>query len=141
MSANPLRLPTDTSFRVRTPAEIAAAGESIRMSITNSMRQGDGLRMADDASTNKNEISRELAPDPHGGARFRTSHLRVSILLAAINRDLRRGDPSRIEAWRQLLFGGVNEVHVEQIAVVRFTKDGRQYQLLGDPTAAGGGGL
>ena len=131
MSTAYVPVPEETGFRVRTPAEIAAAGESLRRSITNSMKAGDASKMAEDAGVRREEISREIAPDPYAGARFRVGHLRVSVLLAAVNRDIRRGDASRIEGWKQLLFGGVTEIREERVAIVRFTKDGRQFQLLG----------
>lgn len=107
MSAVPWPVPPITvpDRAIRTPVEIAATVESLRLSITNSMRFGESARMAEDAGFRREEISRELAPTQYGG--FRVSHLRVAVLLAAINRAARRGDSPSIEGWKQLLFGGV----------------------------------
>jgi hypothetical protein len=90
-------------IQLRTAAEIAATVERLRLSITNSMRFGESARMAEDAGFRREEISRELAPTQYGG--FRVSHLRVAVLLAAINRAARRGDSPSIESWKQMLFG------------------------------------
>jgi len=90
------------------------------------MEKGDGQEIAQDAGMRPEQISRQLsAPPPEGQG------LQVVVLLAAINRDIRRGVAHRIEAWKRLLFEGVTEIHEEEVSVVRFPKDGRQFRLEG----------
>lgn len=71
-------------------------------------------------------MSRQLCAAPPEG-----QSLSVALLLAAVNREIRRGNGQRIEAWKQLLFGGVTEIIEERVNVVRFPKDGAQYRLEG----------
>ena len=89
------------------------------------MEKGEGQEMANDAALRPEQVSRQLAPPPEGQG------LQVILLLAAINRDIRRGAAHRIEAWSRLIFGGVTEIHEEEVLVVRFPKDGRQFRLEG----------
>jgi hypothetical protein len=110
----------------RTPADLALAVESLRLSVRNSTEKGDYAEMGADAGQRPEQMSRQLsAPPPEGQS------LTIALVLAAINREIRRCHAERIEAWKQLLFGGVTEIHEDTVNVVRFPKDGRQFRLEG----------
>lgn len=110
----------------RTAPDLARAVESLRLSVRNSTEKGDYLAMGADCGQRPEQMSRQLSAAPPEG-----QSLSVALLLAAINREARRNNAPRIEAWKQLIFGGVTEITEETALIVRFPRDGRQLRLDG----------
>ena len=126
-ASNALRVPEQRQQSgARTPHELARAVESLRLSIRNSTEKGDYAEMGVDAGQRPEQMSRQLCAAPPEG-----QSLSIALLIAAINREIRRNHPERVEAWRRLVFGGVTEIFEEAVSVVRFPKDGRQFRLEG----------
>lgn len=82
--------------------------------------------MGADCGQRPEQMSRQLSAAPPEG-----QSLSVALLLAAINREVRRNHAPRIEAWKALIFGGVTEIFEETALIVRFPKDGKQMRLDG----------